>query len=102
MAANILPADPTEAVEMLIDITAHLKTVLEEEKRAISLKNEVALRDAEIVKEKLLPPYQQAATEFGQRLEEFRSVDKTLLDELQGLQDALGIVARENQFHLAS
>lgn len=103
MAPTILPADPTAAVQKLIDLSKHLKIVMEEEARAITLKNEVAMLDAETLKEKLLPQYQQAAQEFSARVEEFRGVvSQSALDELQSLQDALGAVARENQFHLAS
>ncbi len=102
MAENILPADPAAAIERLIEITARMKAVMEEEARGIALKNEVAMQDAETLKDKLLPQYEQAAREFSQRVEEFRDVRKSLLDELQGLQDDLAAVTRENQFHLAS
>ena len=102
MSINILPADPTAAVEMLIEITARMKAVMEEESRSIARGSEAAMQDVEGLKNKILPQYEQAAAEFSQRAEEFRNVRKSLLDELQGLQDALAAVTRENQFHLAS
>ena len=102
MSVNILPADPTAAVEMLIEITARMKAVMEEEARSIVRGSEAAMQDVESLKNKILPQYEQAAAEFSQRVEEFRGVRKSLLDEMQGLQDALAAVTRENQFHLAT
>lgn len=102
MSQTILPQDPAEAVSVMMEITRRMLIAMREEARAIGIKNETAMQDVEVLKEKLLPMYQMAAQEFSQRIEEFRGIDSSLLDELQALQDELGAVARENQFHLAS
>jgi|GEM_PF-2800978 hypothetical protein len=102
MSKTILPADPKEAMATLMRLTRGMLIMMREEARSISIRNEVAMLDAEALKERLLPEYQQAAQEFSQRIEEFRGMDPSLLDELQALQDELGAIARENQFNLAS
>ena len=102
MSKTILPADPKEAVSTLMRLTRGMLIMMREEARSISIRNEVAMLDVEALKERLLPEYQQAAQEFSQRIEEFRGIDSSLLDELQALQDELGAIARENQFNLAS
>lgn len=102
MSQTILPQDPAEAVSVMTEITRRMLIAMKEESRAISIKNEVAMQDVEMLKEKLLPMYQLAAQEFSGRAEEFRSINPTLLVELEDVQNELVAVARENQFNLAS
>lgn len=102
MTKSVLPADPVAAIQMLMDITLEMKQVMEDEARAIALRNEVGMLDAETQKAKILPRYQQAAQEFRARMEEFRKISPSLLDQLQDTQDSLGAVTKDNQFYLAS
>lgn len=102
MTQNVLPADTTEALELMIEITKRMLIAMQEEARAIKIQNEVAMQDVEVLKEKILPYYQKAAEEFKQRAEEFKSAGPALLDQLQAVQTELGAVTRENQFYLAS
>lgn len=102
MTKRILPDDPAEAVKIMIEITGLMMSVMEQEAHCIRLQSEEGMKETEILKEKILPEYQQAAQEFSQRAVDFKAVDPSLLDELQEIQSALGAVARENQFYLAS
>ena len=102
MTQNVLPADTTEALELMIEITRRMLIAMQEEARALRIQNEVAMQDVAVLKEKILPYYQKAAEEFAQRAAEFKNGDASLLDQLQAIQTELGAITRENQFHLAS
>ena len=96
-AKKILPQDPTAAVEKLIDITRDLYEVMEGEANAIAMRDEVRMLDTSARKDVLLPQYQAAAREFKDRVEEFRSVDRVLLNQLEDQQSLLGQITNDNQ-----
>jgi hypothetical protein len=98
---TILPQDPAEAVGVMTEITKRLLIAMQEEARAIGIKNEVAMQDVEVLKDKLVPMYEMAAAEFRARAAEFKDVAPHLLNDLQDVQTELGNVARDNQFNLA-
>lgn len=98
---TILPQDPAEAVSVMTEITKRLLIAMQEEARAIGIKNEVAMQDVEVLKDKLVPMYEMAAAEFRARAAEFKDVAPHLLNDLQDVQTELGNVARDNQFNLA-
>lgn len=102
MSQTILPLDPAEAVSVMTEITRRMLIAMKGEASAIGQQNEAAMLDVEVLKEKLLPMYQMAAQEFASRIEEFRDVNPSLLNDLQSVQEELGTIARENQFNLAS
>lgn len=98
---TILPQDPTEAVTVMMEITKRLLIAMQEEARAIQIKNEVAMLDVETLKNKLVPMYEMAAEEFRARAADFKDVAPHLLHDLQEVQTELAQVARDNQFNLA-
>ncbi len=99
---TILPEDPAEAVSVMTEITRRMLIAMKGEASAINQQSEAAMLDVEMLKEKLLPMYQMAAEEFADRIEDFRDVNPSLLNDLQAVQEELSNVARENQFNLAS
>lgn len=99
---TILPEDPHEAVSVMMEITRRMLSAMQGEASAINRQSEAAMLDVEMFKEKLLPMYQMAAEEFANRIDDFRTVNPSLLNDLQTVQDELGKAARENQFNLAS
>lgn len=95
-AAAILPQDTNEAVKALIAITDRLTEIMEDDNRAITLRDPVLLAANDREKDQLAEKYRLAAAEFRMRLEEFRSADKALLDELHEAQTALGDLTKGN------
>ena len=95
-AQNQLPSDPTEAVKFTINIVDQLLEVMEEENRALMVKDSVAFTASQDQKVKLSERYQVISTEFKQRIMDFRSVDKALLDQLDAKQRELANKTKEN------
>lgn len=98
---KILSQDPVAAVEMLMDITRELYEVMESEASAIAMRDEVRMLDISTRKDVLLLQYQVAVKEFKSRVEEFRGVDRVLLDRLEDQQNLLSQITNDNQQWLA-
>lgn len=98
---HILDRDPRRAVEEMIKITQELESRIEIETGAAASNDGTTFITNEQNKEYLANMYEQAAAEFRARLEEFRSVDRALLDKLQTAQDSLGQSASNNLALLA-
>ncbi len=100
-APTITLADnPEEAVREIIALTEKLTALMEEEKRAIISSDSIAFMAALGSKEKNAQRYQSAANQFSARMEEFRSVNPTLLQKLEEAQNALGTITRENTSYM--
>lgn len=93
---SILPQDPTDAVKHLIRIAEQLVDIMEKEGRAMTMQDGVSFTAAQEDKTRLADSYHQAAEEFKQRLMDFRSVDRALLDKLDAVQRALLEKSKEN------
>ena len=84
-----LPEDPQQAVERMLEITRSMRVIAEAETAALQSRNGLELKTAIDQKADLLFMYDDAAREFAQRIEEFRSIDRRLIDELDGEQIVL-------------
>ncbi|MCC7305724.1 MAG: hypothetical protein IT558_05635 [Alphaproteobacteria bacterium] len=91
-----LPAQPVAAVQHLIRITTSLMRVAEKETQSLLLGDTMAFAILQYEKEKLAGDYVRSSEEFRSRLEEFRNVDKRLLDQLEKQQKDLAEKSRDN------
>ncbi len=85
-AQTILDQDPTQAVAQIIDTVETLIALMDEESRAMTMKDAVGFTAAQEQKNRLSVQYEAMAEEFKARLMEFRGIDRALLDRLDGLQ----------------
>ncbi len=93
---NTLPQNPVSAVTHVTMLAKKLIEVMEQESKALAVKDSVAFTAAQEEKERLSASYQRCAQEFQQRLMDFRDVDKTLLDNLNQAQLDLKSKTQEN------
>jgi len=98
---HILDADPRQAVEEMIKITEELEARVEIETSAVASNDGTAFTTNEMNKEYVADLYEKAASEFRARLNDFRQVDKTLLDKLDKAQKSLGQSTKNNLAMLA-
>ena len=98
---HILSRDPRQAVEEMIKITEEVEARIETESNAVASNDGTTFTMNEMNKEGVANMYEEAASEFRARLEEFHQVDKTLLDRLQKAQDSLGQSTKNNLALLA-
>lgn len=93
---HILSKEPRQAVEEMIKLTEELAARIETETSAVATNDGTTFTMNEMNKEGVADLYEQAASEFRTRLEEFRQVDKTLINRLQEAQDNLGQSTKNN------
>lgn len=93
---TVLPEDPTQAVNEITDIVKELIELTEKELTAHLTKDGVSIVAVQGDKEALTARYEIAAVEFVGRIDTFRTVEKTLLDELDRLQRDLAEKAKKN------
>ncbi|PJB69562.1 MAG: hypothetical protein CO093_10205 [Alphaproteobacteria bacterium CG_4_9_14_3_um_filter_47_13] len=93
---TILPSNATEAVKYVTKIARRLIDVMEQEGRALTMQDGVSFTAAQEDKARLSKQYQEASKEFQRRILDFRSVDKALLDKLDGVQRELKGKSEEN------
>jgi hypothetical protein len=84
------------AVQRLIQITQSLVTIAEKETQSLLLSDMLAFSILQYEKEKLAERYVAASEEFRSRIEEFRALDRALLNKLERLQKDLGEKTRAN------
>lgn len=87
---KVLPADAALALRKLMTLTRGLIDFAEKEERAITLGDVVQLSSLQDEKEKLAVGYAQASAEFRDRIEDFRSMDRRMIGDLEKLQNVLG------------
>ena len=95
-AKAVLPEDTTQAMNTLIRLTKSLCLMADREASAIAHSDMMALAILQDEKDELADQYIRACSEFRSRMEDFRGVDKALLDRLDKLQAELGERAHSN------
>jgi hypothetical protein len=98
--AQILPQNPEAAIRKLLEITLKLTSLMEDESRSVTLNDTVLFLSTNKEKQKLVDLYQRGATEFRIRVEEFRTADKALIDQLEDAQKKLGELTKANMHTL--
>ena len=98
--AKVLPASPEDAINKLIDITEQLMDLMEDESRSVALNDTVLFLSTNKEKDRLAEMYKQAAAEFHTRIEEFRTTDKALIEQLERAQNKLGDLTQANMHTL--
>lgn len=91
-----LPEDPQQAVETMLRITEEMIARIEIETNAVAINDGTTFTMNEQNKETVIDVYQQAANEFHERVNEFRNVDKTLIEKLDMAQKSLGESTKTN------
>lgn len=102
MTQKILPAKPHDAIKAMIAITNELNQMMIKEEKALATQDSISLVILESDKEEKSVQYARAATEFRERMEEFRGIDDLLLNQLEQTQMALGTRAKNNMQQLAN
>lgn len=93
---NFLAADADSAVGQMIKITQNLVDYAEQETGALVRNDQIRLAGIQHDKEKMALKYARCSAEFRARIEEFRAVDRSLLDRLEETQNALTRKTAEN------
>ena len=97
MKTKILPEQAEQALKKMIAITRDMKNIVRRETDALAANDGDALTTAIDQKADLAFMYEDASREFGKRLEEFRTVPLSLLDELDREQKDLKAMEEENR-----
>jgi hypothetical protein len=98
---QILATDPRQAMEEMIKITEELEARIEIESNAVATNDGTVFTTNEESKEHVADIYERAAAEFHLRLNEFRQVDKGLIEKLEKAQASLGQSTKNNLTMLA-
>lgn len=86
---NNLPANATAAIQKLIQVSQKLVELSERETQALLQRDMAAFAILQDEKEAIANQYTKASEEFRARLDDFRSVEKGLLNRLETLQKNL-------------
>ncbi len=86
---QILPKEPRQAVEEMLKLTEGLVELIESETNALATNDGTTFAMNEPTKEAAIASYEAAASEFHNRLEEFRDVDGALIAKLTTAQSSL-------------
>ena len=84
-----LPANATAAIQRLIQVSQKLVDLSERETQALLQRDMLTFAILQDEKESIANQYTQASEEFRARLEDFRNVEKPLLNRLELLQKNL-------------
>ena len=95
-AKKILSDDPRQAVQDMITITEEMIARIDIETNAVATNDGTAFTMNEGSKEHVAEVYEKAANEFHERVDEFRTVDKTLIQKLEATQKSLGESTKSN------
>jgi hypothetical protein len=93
---HILSKEPRQAIEEMIKITEELVARMEIETSAVATNDGTTFTMNEMNKEHVADLYTQAAHEFHARIDEFKTVDKTLIAKLEKAQKSLGQSTKNN------
>lgn len=94
--AQNLPAQPEQAMQILCKLSQSLIDLAEQESQALIQKDMLAFAILQDEKERLSKNYLGASQEFRTRLNEFRRLDKSIINRLEGLQNNLGERTNDN------
>lgn len=95
-AKKILSKDPRQAVEEMVTITEELVARIEIETSAVAGNDGTTFTMNEMNKEHVADLYGKAAQEFHTRINEFKKVDKALIEKLDAAQKSLGQSTKNN------
>ncbi len=96
-STEVLPRQPVDAVLTVIKVTQSLLNLAERETQALLQNDALHLGIMHSEKEKLSERYAATAKEFRNRLNDFRRIDRGLLDKLEKAQVALAAKMSENR-----
>ena len=85
----ILPENPVQAARTLIKISQSLLTLADRETQALIQSDFVTFSILQDEKELISMRYMKASKEFRDRLEDFRNLDRPLLDQMEDIQKQL-------------
>lgn len=100
---KILPADPNEAMQKMVEVTRECLAVLESESEKITRNDMVQFAVNDENKGRTFIFYEKAVNEFKERLPELEGkVNPVLVNELQTLQLQIAEQAADNNARLAA
>ena len=94
---TLLPEDSTGAVNVMTQLTRQMLEFVLEEGKLLKTKDAKTLTTIQRGKELRTVGYTHAATEFKNRLAEFRGLDDNMIGKLEALTIELGKATRANQ-----
>lgn len=94
--ANILGTQPNLAMQEMIKISRKLVSLAEQETQKLVQNDLLGFAILQDEKNSMAQRYMQASKEFRTRINEFRSVDQNLLENLNGLQKDLAEKTQAN------
>lgn len=94
--AGLLSAKPEAAMQDLIKMTRKLVNLAGREAQALATNDLMSFAIMQDEKQQLSEKYVEMSREFRDRIEDFRGIDKALLDRLEMLQNDLGQVFKDN------
>ncbi len=94
---SILPDDRTSAMQIMTGLTRQMLEFALEETKLLKQKDAATLTRIQKGKELRAAGYEQAATEFKNRINEFKGMDEALIGKLEALTKELGHATRANQ-----
>lgn len=93
---KFLPEGRDQAMQAMIKITKRLLDVSEREGQALATSNLINFTVLQDEKSYLAERYISMSSEFRERINEFRGIDRGVLDRLEALQKQLGEYTRGN------
>ncbi len=93
---NVLPREPERAMQHMITLSQKLINIAEAETQNLVQNDIVGFAILQDEKEKVTNSYARASREFRDRLNEFRGVERSMLDRLDALQKDLAIRTQSN------
>ena len=96
LQGKILPQDPNQCIQRLTKISQALMDLAERESQALVINDMMSFSILQDEKDMLASQYMKASEEFRERVQEFRRVDRSLLDRLEKLQTKLGEKTHSN------
>ena len=100
-ARTSLPLSATAAIQRLIQVSQKLVDLSERETQALLQRDMLAFAILQDEKESIAGQYTKASEEFRSRLDDFRTVEKSLLNRLELLQKNLAEKAHGNNAMVA-
>lgn len=91
-----LPANPTAALLHLIRVSQKIVDLSEKETQALVQRDMLAFSIIQDEKEKIVTEYTKVSEDFRNRLEEFRGIDRALLNRLEAIQNQIGEKTQSN------
>lgn len=91
-----LPANTNDAINIISTLTEGLLTLAERETQALVQNDLIQFAVLQHEKDIVADQYNSACQQFSNRLEEFRSTDRSVLDTLERLQIELGNKVKSN------